>query len=84
MKRTKREWMEEWASLMIYPNSDTPEKAARAREMAERRVAILNFVNGEGPEPEWPWTPKHPATPEERKRDRAESLENFSRDVQGG
>lgn len=83
MKRTKREWMDEWVGLQDTPNPDTPEKAARAREMAERRVAILNYVNGEGPEPEWPWTPKHPATLEERKRDRAEATERFFRDVHG-
>ena len=30
---------------------------------------------GNGPEPEWPWTPKHPATPEERERDKNAMLD---------
>lgn len=84
MKRTKEEWLKEWADLQDTPNPDTPEKAARRREMLHRRVAILNYVNGEGPEPEWPWKPQHPATTEERANDRKEATERFFQDVQGG
>lgn len=72
MKRTPEQWIAEAVEMNKTPNPDTPEKAARAREMFARLNAILAFLGGMGPEPEWPWSPEHPATPEEREADERE------------
>lgn len=74
-KRTHEEWSEEslWLSYLPLPPY-TPEKLARAREMAMRKMQIDSFLRGEGPEPEWPWAPKHSVSPEERKREIDDAL----------
>ncbi|MBR1837884.1 MAG: hypothetical protein IJ783_11435 [Kiritimatiellae bacterium] len=72
MNRTTEEWIAEAIEMNKTPNRDTPEKAARSREMFARLTAILAYLGGNGPEPEWPWKPEHLATPEERAQDERE------------
>ena len=78
-RRTLDEWTEESVALSSLPVPDTPEKAARAREMAARKARIDRFLEGDGPEPEWPWSAEHTVSDGERKREIAEAAEAFAR-----
>lgn len=78
-KKSFDEWFDEALDMERWPLPTTPERQARADEMRARAAQINRFLDGNGPEPEWPWSLKHTVSEEERMRELEERAEEFFR-----
>lgn len=81
-KKSFDEWFNEAIEMSQWPLPTTPKRQARAEEMKMRAAQIDQFLEGNGPEPEWPWTMRNPVSEEERKQELEERAESFLRVVE--